>query len=116
MTEWTKVITHPLGLAGFTLFIVFSLLIRRTTNRQPRWLKVIFTTMAFIALIGGLFLAYERNKAETPTVPQEQTLKSPQSSKEPESITIKQTTEAPNSPAVAGVKGDVKITIEQQQK
>jgi hypothetical protein len=116
MTEWAKVITHPLGLAGFTLFIVFSLLIRRTTNRQPRWLKVIFTTMALIALIGGLFLAYERNKAEISTASQEQTLKSPQSSKEPEAVTIELTTKGPNSPAVAGVKGDVKITIEQQQK
>lgn len=117
MTEWTKVITHPLGLAGFALFILFLSLTKKTVYRQPRWLKVIFATMAFIALIGGLYLAYERNRPEISTG---QIVNTSGSSKEAEPgaepVRIEQTTKGPNSPAVAGVKGDVKITIEQQEK
>lgn len=58
MNEWAKVVTHPLGLAGFALFLVFSLLTAKTRRKLPSWLAGAFVTMAFLTLGVGLVLAY----------------------------------------------------------
>lgn len=58
MKEWIKVITDPMGLAGFALFLVFTFLARK--GKKPAWLAAGAFAMACVALAGGLTLAYFR--------------------------------------------------------
>lgn len=124
MTEWTKVVTHPLGLAGFALFVVLILLTRRQADSQPAWLKAFFAGMAFIALLGGLWLAYEQTKSPPPAERQtpkgaveqkpsheigQQTQKPPQETSPKSSVN--QRTSGRGSPAVGNAGRDVNITI-----
>jgi len=55
---WIKVVTHPLGLAAFALFLVFTVVARRSRGRGPAWIVRGFFAMAWVTLIGGLVLAY----------------------------------------------------------
>jgi len=68
MQEWTKVVTHPLGLAGFALFLVFSLLARAKRRDERRWIFPVSLVMAVFALVGGLSLAYRQGKNTPATV------------------------------------------------
>lgn len=120
MSEWAKVITHPLGLAGFSLFVLLIFLTRRQALLQPVWLRVSFIVMAFIALLGGLLLAY-LNTASLPTaektsaqqkplpVPKAQTEASQQNASSESQVNQK--TAGSGSPAVANTGGDVTITV-----
>lgn len=56
MSDWTKVVTQPIGLAGFALFVVFGLLAK--TKKKPTWLVAGFFALASVALIGGLAIGY----------------------------------------------------------
>jgi len=58
MKEWIKVVTDPMGLAGFALFLVFTVLARK--GKKPAWLAAGAFAMACVALAGGLILAYFR--------------------------------------------------------
>ena len=58
MQDWTKVVTEPLGLAGFALFLVFGVLARVKKQDERRWLGPLASGMAVLALLGGLTLAY----------------------------------------------------------
>ena len=58
MSEWTKVVTSPLGLAGFALFLVFGYLAKVKKSDERRWLAPIAAFAALSALVGGLALAY----------------------------------------------------------
>ena len=58
MKEWIKVVTDPMGLAGFALFLVFTFLARK--GKKPAWLAAGAFAMACLALVGGLTLAYFR--------------------------------------------------------
>ena len=60
MKDWVEVVTNPLGLAGFALFVVFGLLARRGAAGGNRWLAPAAVAMAFVALVGGLVLAYRQ--------------------------------------------------------
>jgi len=62
MQDWTKVVTHPLGLAGFALFLVFSLVARVKRRDERRWIFPVSLVMAVLALGGGLSLAYRQSK------------------------------------------------------
>jgi hypothetical protein len=72
MDHWIKVITHPLGLAGFALFLAFTYSTVRAgraksrNNRQGQqaspWQVPMQLALALIALIGGLYLANEQLK------------------------------------------------------
>jgi cytoskeletal protein RodZ len=115
--EWMKVIIHPLGLAGFALFVVFLLLTKRNSSRQPGWSKVLFIVMAFVTLVGALFLAHEQIPRQTP-VPSESTTEKRSSvgektQSDASAVKTEQITKGAASPAVAGVEGDVTITIGQ---
>jgi hypothetical protein len=61
MGEWTKVVTQPLGLAGFALFLIFGLVARVKRNDERRWISFVSIVMAVVALVGGLGLAYSHN-------------------------------------------------------
>ncbi len=106
MSEWVKVVTHPLGLAGFALFLAFGSLARAKRTRERRWLATTAMTMAFIALVGGFFLAY--NGISKDSSPVGSTQRSQQQTNQ-----VKQSTTGAESPAVQGVQGDVTITVDQ---
>lgn len=57
--EWTKVLIHPLGLAGYTLFLLFGLLARAKHRDERRWILPAALIAAAMALFGGLGLAYQ---------------------------------------------------------
>jgi len=95
MQAWTKVVTDPLGLAGFALFLVFGFLARVGFTKKQRWLAIGAFAMACVALIGGLTLSWR--KAAPATV---------------QGTTATQTTHGAQSPAVQDVQGDVTITID----
>lgn len=100
MSGWQAVVTHPLGLAGYALFLLFVLVARRTSSKQHRWITPLFGVMAVVALVGGLGLAY----LVGPQQPQVQ---------EPPSVSI-QKTHGDQSPVVKDVKGNVEIRATQQ--
>jgi hypothetical protein len=92
MDKWIDVVTDPLGLAGFALFLVFAVLTRLRKESRPSWLTPVFIVMAFVSIIGGIWLASLNRESTNTTI-----LQSPQGDK---------------SPAVTGVTGDVTITIQ----
>jgi hypothetical protein len=128
MSEWTKVMTHPFGLAAFALFLVFLLVSRTTKATHKPWLNRMFVLMAFIALLGGIGLAYQRTS--TPALPSGEIAQPSQSptsqgptdprpaSEARQNLppSIQQSTRGPNSPAIADVKGDVTIIIKEPNK
>ena len=99
MTSWIKVVTHPLGLTGFALFLVFSFLGRNRQRKKPIWLTPLAFAMAFIAIIAGLSLSYQQNTH--PTAP----------SSGQHIGTIKQTSSGSSTSNVAGVQGTVSLSI-----
>jgi hypothetical protein len=58
MTNWTKAVTHPLGLAAFALALVFGLLGTYGAMTEHRWLLYTSVGLAAFTLIGGLTLAF----------------------------------------------------------
>lgn len=119
MGEWAKVVTHPLGLAGFALFTFLVFLTWRRTSFQPVWTQVSFIAMAFIALIGGLCLAYISTTSPTAekTATTQEPLPSPNAHEEISQQKtfggnkVDQNTSGPGSPAIANTRGNVTITV-----
>src|SRR3954463_16622357 len=58
ISEWTKVVSNPLGLAGFALFLVFAYLAKVKSADERRWLSPAAVLVALAALLGGLLIAY----------------------------------------------------------
>lgn len=106
MQDWTTVVTEPLGLAGFALFLVFGVLSRMKTSKERRWLGPLASAMAVLALAGGLGLAY----LKTTAAPQP-----PPKARVPQTNNVQQTTTGKGSPIVQGVHGDVTITVDQSE-
>lgn len=99
MTSWIKVVTHPLGLAGFALFLVFSFLGKSRQRKKPTWIAPSAFAMAFITLVGGMALAYLQSS------------RPPAMSGGQQIGTIEQTTNGGSSPNIAGVQGgDVSVS------
>ena len=101
--SWINVVTTPLGLAGFALFLVFGLLAKMSHTKGKPWFPVAAVAMAFVALIGGIALSWvqieddqEKSTAATSTPATTQSI---------------QITHGDNSPPVQNVEGDVTITI-----
>lgn len=109
MSEWAKVVTQPLGLAGFALFLVFGYLARATKNDARRWLSPAAVGLALIALAGGLLIAYKQIPEPTPTP----TVQVSQPTKQQTNSNVQQTSTGQGSPNVQGVQGDVTITVDQ---
>jgi hypothetical protein len=95
--EWVKVLTQPLGLAGFALFLIFQLLGRKLKAYERRWAFVAMVAMSVICLLGGLGLAY-RHEQKQEKIEQ-----------------VQQQSSGAGSPNVQGVQGDVNITIDQSK-
>lgn len=127
--DFTSVITHPLGFAGFALFLVFSWL-SRVGNHPPPWWPPAAVAMAVFALIGGLMLAYLQSgtpptaqipsaQPPAPTAPTQATSTPPTKPEaaspgaRPQGASTKVETHGAGSPGIVGGKtGDINITIE----
>lgn len=109
--EWTKVVTQPLGLAGFVLFLVFGLFAKLKRGDERRWLFPVIIVMAGIALLGGLSLSYfqvQRANAAVMAAP----APAPAPLKQSNEV-VRQTSTGEGSPNVQGVQGAVTITVDQ---
>ena len=65
--DFTKVITHPLGLTGFALALVFGvagIFAHSRRAKAPKWLPGVAVTLAAVCLVGGLLLAREELKTK----------------------------------------------------
>jgi hypothetical protein len=60
MELWVRVVTQPLGLAGFGLFLLFWFIARAKKNKERVWFSRLAAGAVIFALVGGLFLAYVR--------------------------------------------------------
>jgi hypothetical protein len=58
ITEWTNVLIHPLGLAGYILFLLFRRMARTKCRKEKRWLVPTALVASSIALVASLGLAY----------------------------------------------------------
>jgi hypothetical protein len=111
MQDWTKVITEPLGLGGFALFLVFGVLARAKRGDERRWLAPVAMGMAVVALAGGLILAFLKTSSEST---QRVTPAAAAPTPIPTQVNqVEQKTSGAGSPAVQGVQGDVTITVDQ---
>lgn len=113
MREWTKVLIHPLGLTGFALFLVFGLFAKFKQRDQRRWLFLAAILMAFIALLGGLSLAYVQIRGTVTAVSSTQKSSTAPSPAQQQTNQVQKTSSGPGSPNVQGVQGDVTITVDQ---
>jgi hypothetical protein len=111
MGAWTKVVTEPLGLAGFALFLVFGYLAKLKKNDERRWLSPVALAIAAVALIGGLALAYVQTPKPSPT--STQTSKPAAPVQQQTNQQVQQTSTGEGSPNVQGVQGNVTITVDQ---
>jgi len=111
MSQWTKVVTEPLGLVGFALFLVFGLLAKVKQSKERRWLSPLAAFMAVTALIAGLGLGYLRvEKQGSAAVASQQ---GRQTAAQPQLTNVDQHTEGAGSPAVQDVVGNVDIKVDQ---
>lgn len=104
MSEWTKVVTDPLGLAGFALFLVFGCLAKVKQASERRWMAPLAISAAILTLAGGLTLSYFRTSAAAAQATQKPA---------PAQINqVQQSSTGAGSPNVQGVNGDVVINVD----
>ena len=107
--DWTKVVTDPLGIAGFAIALVFgavSRVLAKKNGRSAAWLVPGAYALALICVLGGIVLAYQRQKSVDAA--QYHPFQPPTSNATAPSMrigTIGQKVE--NGSAVAGVQGSV---------
>lgn len=64
--DWTKVITEPMGLAGFALSLVFGVLSVR--KGMPPWWPTAAMILAAVSIASGVFLTFKKVEADTARV------------------------------------------------
>lgn len=106
MEKWIDVITNPLGLAGFAVFLVFTALSQAGGKNRPFWLMPTFVAMALISLLGGLWLASSSQTDSTATNRNGTATAAPGGTS-----SVTQITSGHGSPTVTGVTGNVTITV-----
>lgn len=99
IASWIKVVTHPLGLAGFAIFLVFTFLGSTRRSKRPKWLSPVAFGLAAVALVGGLTLAFRANEPSGQH-PSSQTISS-----------IQQSATGSANSNVAGVTGNVSVRV-----
>ncbi len=123
--NWTDVVHYPLGFAAFILFLVYRLVKSRQADTvSPR----VFLGLAVVALLSALVLAFlQTPPTDTPSAveqppvgeaagdagandPPAKAAPSGGESQMPGQVIIQKTE---GGPAVAGVKGDVEINVNQ---
>lgn len=106
--NWTKVLTHPLGLGGYALFLLFGLLARIKRKEERRWILPSALAAAGVALLGGIGLAYHdinQQGRQTMAAP----VPAPQPVLQQMNERDSQRSAGTKSPNVQGVQGDVTI-------
>ncbi len=110
MTRWVDVVTQPLGLAGFALFLVFGYAARTKERRAKQWLRPVAIVFAFLSLAAGTVLSYinvsRAPEAHSPSDPRSRTSQGSLPH-------VEQKSTGPGSPNIQGISGDVHITINQ---
>ena len=110
MSEWMKVVTQPLGLAGFALFLVFGYLAKAKRNDERRWLSLAAMALAAVALMGSLFIAYRQ--ISKPSLQPAQTIQAQAPTSQQPNSHVEQRSTGEGSP---NVQGDVTITVDQSK-
>ena len=107
-SNWTNVVHYPLGFAAFILFLVYRLVKSRQADTvYPR----VFLGLAVVALLSALVLAFVQTPPTDP--PPMKAVEQPPTggeSQKPGQVIIQKTD---GGPAVAGVKGNVEINVNQ---
>ena len=116
MTPWIKVVTEPLGLAGFALFLIFGYLAKAKRRDERRWLSPAAFAIAAVALIGGLIISYVKVRPPAPVTPSVETSRPAAPVEQQTNQQIQQTSIGHGSPNVQGVQGNVTITVDQTGK
>jgi hypothetical protein len=101
MDTWVHVVTTPLGLVAFALFVVFSALAKIRARAERR----VFIALAALTLVTTVGVAAWLALQPTPvgpTAPKTPPIQAPNSS-------VSQSTTGNNSPAIANVGGSVRI-------
>ena len=106
--DWMKVITHPLGIAGFALALVFGVVGRVIVqkHRKNKWIEPAAYVLAAVCVVGGLALAYRRESMTSPV--KSDTVRSMRIDKIDQKVG--------NGTAVAGVQGNVTVNAPNPQK
>jgi len=112
--EWTKVLIHPLGLTGYTLFLLFGLLAHVKRRDERHWILPTALLAAGVALLGGLGLAYH-GVGSQPQQPTTLSSSPSQTSFVQQNDHPQQSSASSSSPNIQGVQGDVNVTYEEPQ-
>jgi hypothetical protein len=112
MHHWTEILVHPIGLAGYALCLVFGLFAKLKQRNERHWLFRAAISMALIALVGGLTLAYVEVKSSDLGASQPARESSKPSSQQ-QINQIQQTSTGQGSPNIQGVQGNITLTIDQ---
>src|SRR5438874_13808951 len=109
--EWMRVLTSPLGLVAFALFLIFSVLAKAKSGQQKdqRFWRQLFASSAVVCLIGGLCLSFFQ--VMHPPSPAANPAAEKQENKD-----VEQKTSGSGSPAIQGVQGDVTVNVDATQK
>jgi hypothetical protein len=110
MGAWAKVVSEPLGLAGFALFLIFTYLGKVKSGDKRRWISPVAFACAAATLLGGFGLAYIQ--IAKPVPPPASVIK-PAGPTVPQINHVQQRSTGAGSPNVQGVNGDVTITVDQ---
>jgi hypothetical protein len=111
MAPWTKVVTDPLGLAGFALSLLFSVIAKLANKSERKWVSRTAVGAAVFTLVSCLALALLRT---TRAVPQPGgKVGSVGTTTLQQTNDVHQSTSGPGSPAIQGVQGNVTVTVDQ---
>jgi uncharacterized membrane protein len=104
MPNWAKIVVYPLGLAGFSLFILYKF---SQTTSLPLW---VIAAATFIALVGGLLLAYvERAPRLSRTTSTRRTSDNAETQRS--QAIAKQISHGEQSPNIANVTGNATVNF-----
>jgi hypothetical protein len=104
--DWTDVVTHPLGIAGFAIAVMLTVVARIARKRNPTARRLLYGIygLAAVSVVVGLGLAIVQSAAPRQP-PAAKTAEKTSPSMHIDTIEQK----APQGNAVAGVQGDVNI-------
>jgi hypothetical protein len=106
--NWAQVITHPLGLAGFALALVFSIAGFKVQGRQRAWFLPLAIGLAGLVMIGGFYLAYLQTGVSFTAIGTDRGQAQSGATQSPGAVI--QQTQGHGSPTIQGAGGNITIT------
>jgi small neutral amino acid transporter SnatA (MarC family) len=110
-SEWIKVVTDPLGIAAFALFVVFVAMTKMVKPVDRKRVTNVLLIMAAIVLVGGLVLSYLNIKRSVGDTGGEAA-----ATLAPANVTVHGQTSGNNSPVIGVVEGDADLTVGDDDK